>query len=182
LITAYIGKENRRVKPSLLTWNVALMGAPVVDDNHVVDFGAGIQLGTVERSLITGTGGDSADIKTLMSKDHRVVDMDISSSAARGKSEGALVDLRNASVEHANTGLLLLYPIARDSQPDRANTDSREPLDAANHVLGMALVFPGNADDKVSNKYVQVDTSGVDTSEYDEINEALEDDQDSETA
>ncbi|MFF1412824.1 Z1 domain-containing protein [Streptomyces sp. NPDC058289] len=175
LVTAYIGKENRRSSPSLLTWNVALMGAPPGDDTHVVDFGGGIRLGTVNRSLIKDTGGDRADIKTLMSKDHRVVDMDISASAARGKSEGALVDLRNASVEHATTGLLLLYPIARDSEPEPANADSRVPFNAADHVIGMALVFPGNADDKVSNKYVQVDTSGVDTSEYDEENNALDD-------
>ncbi|MFG6297043.1 MULTISPECIES: Z1 domain-containing protein [Streptomyces] len=181
LVTAYIGKENRRARPSLLTWNVALMGEPVVDEEHVVDFGAGIRLGTIERSLIKDTGGDKADIKTLMSKDHRVVDMDISPSVARGKSEGALVDLRNVSVEHANTGLLLLYPIARDSKPDPANADTRVPMNAADHVMGMALVFPGNAEDKVNNKYVQVDTSGVDTSEYDEVSEALEADQESET-
>ncbi|WP_162642195.1 Z1 domain-containing protein [Streptosporangium sp. 'caverna'] len=182
LVTAYIGKESRRAHPSLLTWNVALMGTPVSDVDHVVDFGGGIRLGTINRSLIKDTGGDEADIKTLMSKEHRVIDMDISASEARGKSEGALVDLRNASIEHATTGLLLLYPIARDSQPDPANIDSRVPFNATDHVIGMALVFPGNAEDKVSNKYVQVDTSGVDISEYDEINDALEGSQDPETA
>ncbi|WP_433178170.1 Z1 domain-containing protein [Actinoallomurus sp. CA-150999] len=182
LVTAYIEKENRRADPSLLSWNVALMGAPIRDQDHVVDFGGGIRLGTIERSLMKDTGGDKADIKTLMSKEHRVVDMDISASAARGKSEGALVDLRNAGVEHATTGLLLLYPIARDSKPEPANIDSRVSFNAAGHVIGMALVFPGNAEDKVMNKYVQVDTSGVDTSEYDEISDALEDDQDSVSA
>ncbi|MFI9836315.1 Z1 domain-containing protein [Nonomuraea sp. NPDC051941] len=182
LVTAYIGKESRRADPSLLTWNVALMGAPVIDEDHVVDFGGGIRLGTINRSLIKNTGGDKADIKTLMSKEHRVIDMDISAPEARGKSEGALVDLRNASIEHATTGLLLLYPIARDSQPDPTNVDTRVPFNAADHVIGMALVFPGNAEDKVRNKYVQVDTSGVDSSEYDEVNDALEDTQDPETA
>jgi hypothetical protein len=182
LITAYIGKENRRSQPSLLTWNVALMGEPIVDDEHAVEFGAGIRLGTIERSLIDGSGGDRADIKTLMSKDHRVVDMDISPSEARRKSEGALVDLRNESMEHADTGLLLLYPIARDSKPDPANAATRVAMDAVDHVIAMALVFPGNAEDTVRNRYVQVDTSGVDTSEYDEVSEALEVDQESETS
>lgn len=180
LVTQYVDKERRRSDPSLLTWNVAVVGAPVAEPGHVVDFGGGVRVGTVERSLMKGTGGDKADIKTLMSKEHRVVDMEIDAHSARRKSEGALVDLRNANPDFARRGLLLLYPIAKDSQPDPVNVETRVPMTAAEHVIGMALVFPGNAEDKVENRYVEVDTTGVDMSEYDEINAALADDQDTE--
>lgn len=181
LVTSYIEKENRRRDgASLLTWNLAVMGGPIEDEDHVVEFAPEVRVGTVERSKLKDTGGAKADIKTLMSKDHRVVDMDITVTKARSKSEQALMDMRDADPEFADRGLLLLYPIAKDSKPDEANVKSRVPLEAAEHVIGMALVFPGSTDG-VANRYVQVETG--DDSEYDEIDAAIDgDDQGSESS
>ncbi|WP_435581332.1 Z1 domain-containing protein [Amycolatopsis thermoflava] len=177
LVRAYIEKESRRNPPSLLSWNVAIMGAAVDDlsyDDRVA-FTPDLTVGTINRSKLKDSGGTKADIKTLMSKEDRVVDLDISASEARRKSEGALVDLRNADPVQANRGLLLLYPIRKNSQPDPQNREMRQPLEASHHVIGLALVFPGNAEDKVENRYVQVDTSNleVDASEYEEVEAAL---------
>ncbi len=171
-MTAYIRKEtSRRTKPSLLMWNVAVMGGPITDPAHEFTFCDEVRVGTVVRSKLKETGGSKADIKTLMSKEHIVIDMDIAPSKARSRSESDLKAMRDAP-DYADRGLLLLYPIARDSEPDPANLDTREPLDAPGHVVGMALVFPGSGD-VVANKYVQVDTSGVDDSEYDEVDAAI---------
>lgn len=178
LVTAYIEKENRRMPPSLLRWSVAIMGAPIdaaMQDEQVVEFAPGILTGTISRSKLRNTGGVKADIKTLMSKEDRVVDLDITSAQARRMAEGALVDLRNDDPVYSSRGLLLLYPIDRNSQPDPQNRETRRALEAPAHLIGAALVFPGNGRDEVENQYVQVDTSNmpVDDSEYDDVDTAL---------
>jgi hypothetical protein len=55
----------------------------------------------------------------------------------------------------------LVYPIDPHSQPDNANQKSRAPLAAVDDVIGLALVFPGNAEVKgnVASTYISVDLS-----------------------
>ncbi|MGI5286171.1 Z1 domain-containing protein [Nonomuraea polychroma] len=175
LLRAYIETERRKTPPSLLKWSVAVMGGPVADSDNVVKFSEGLAVGTIHRSKLKDTGGPKADIKTLMTKEHRVVDMDIRPGEARRQSEAKLMDLRTNDPVYGNQGLLLLYPIRKDSPPDKANLGTRRPLNAADHVIGMAIVFPGNAQDAVSNSYVSVDLSNVavDDSEYAEVDAAL---------
>jgi Z1 domain len=176
LLSDYIRRENRRDDSSLITWSVALMGADPTSSKNRVDFGRNLVMGTVVRSKLMGTGGDKADIKTLMSKEHRVVDLDIDPAEARRQSEAQLVDARNQAGHYARRGLLLLYPIDGHSEPEPANKATRSPLEAPMHVLGLALVFPGDAGDKdkVENTYVQVDVSGVDPAEYAESQQILD--------
>lgn len=173
LVRDYILRENRRAQPSLLTWNVALMGSASRTPDKMFDFGRNITLGLVSRSKLKETGGSKADIKTLMSKEHRVVDLDLEPATARRISEARLVDLRNEDADHSRRGLLLLYPIDRNSSPDPANQDTRDPLEATRHLIGLGLVFPGNAEDTVENSYIQVDLSGYDPDEYEEEGQAL---------
>lgn len=184
LIRAYIEKENRRSPQSLLSWTVAVMGGPAPDPQHVVEFDERVRVGTISRSKLKDTGGEKADIKTLMTKEHRVIDMDVPSAEARRKSEEGLVALRNDDPDFQDRGLLLLYPIAKDSQPDEANEETRRPLEAVEHVIAAAFVFPGNSKDKVANRYVQVDVSNeaIDPAEYDDVASALDDDDDVDTA
>ncbi|GAB3428329.1 Z1 domain-containing protein [Flindersiella endophytica] len=177
LVTEYIERENLRSQ-SLLSWTVAAMGGPPGGSTtkaHAIEFAADVKTGTINRSKLKTTGDAKADIKTLMSKEDRVVDLDIDPARARRMSEGALVDLRNDDPVYRNRGLLLLYPIDRRSQPDPANRETRVPMNAEEHVVGMALVFPGNAQDSVENQYVQVDTSNreIDESEYEDVDKAL---------
>ncbi|MFL6122974.1 Z1 domain-containing protein [Actinophytocola sp.] len=176
LVTEYIERENVRSQ-SLLSWTVAVMGGPIggSGDTHTIEFAPGLKIGTINRSKLKTTGDTKADIKTLMSKEDRVVDLDIDPARARRMSEGALVDLRNADPLYGDQGLVLLYPIDRRSQPDPANRETRVPMDAGAHAIGMALVFPGNAQDTVLNQYVQVDTSNkeIDESEYEDVDKAL---------
>ncbi|MGV9416365.1 Z1 domain-containing protein [Streptomyces sp. NPDC003674] len=179
LVCNYIEKENNRRSPSLLTWNIAIMGRPVQDTAHAVSLGE-VRVGTIKRSKLKDSGGSKADIKTLMSKEHRVADMRVPTGEARALLETTLVEMRNQDPEFRNRGLLLLYPIDKDSEPDKANERTRSSLKAAEHVIALALVFPGNAADTVENRYVQVDTSNlpIDPSEYEEQEAALAGDDD----
>ncbi|MGN9788815.1 Z1 domain-containing protein [Nonomuraea sp. ZG12] len=179
LISAYIEKENRRSPQSLLEWTVAVMGGQTSGARQIVEFDERVVVGTISRSKLKDSGGDKADIKSLMSKEHRVIDMNLPSAEARRKTEEGLVALRNDHPDFQDRGLLLVYPIAKDSPPDPANEDTRRPLDAAEHVIAAAFVFPGNSKDKVINKYVQVDISNeaIDPAEYADVASALDDDE-----
>ncbi len=159
LLAAYIEKEHKVGK--LKQWTVAVM-APQTSDNgtNTVSLG-GIQFAPVTRAVLKNSLPFRADIKTLMSKEHRVVDLAISPSDARQKNtEIQLVDMRNADAEHRDKGLLLLYPINPDSRPLPENEDTRRAMEAAGPVVGLAMVFP--ASDNSKDKFVAVDLSGVD--------------------
>jgi hypothetical protein len=179
LVVKYIRRENRQADPSLLTWTVALMGSTAQDgdDAHRVTFAPGVTVGTVNRSKLKDTGGDKANIKTLMSKEDRVVDLDITPAEARRRSEASLIESRDLDPRHHRQGLILVYPIDKDSPPDEANTETRRPLAAEEHVLGMALVFPGTAEDIVTNSYISVDLrdQAIDADDVDEERAALSD-------
>lgn len=157
LLIAYLDKE--LAAGSLSRWSVAVMGA-ADDVNGTVSLGAHT-FGRIIRARLDDGEADRADIKTLMSKEHRVADMDILPSVARGMAEEKLMDLRNADPMHHNRGLLLLYPIDPASPPGTRESLTRRPLEAAADVIGLALVFPGNAQTTVQNSYISVDLSGV---------------------
>lgn len=157
LVVKYIRKQ--RQQGSLDLWSVAVMAASG-DANGTVRLG-GLSFNRISRAKLKETGPERADIKTLMSKDHRVVDLDIASAVARKKNESELMDARNHDPVAKGRGLLLLYPIDPQSEPDPSNTRTRSALGAATDVIGMALVFPGNAEEKgaVGSTYISVDLS-----------------------
>jgi hypothetical protein len=129
LLLRYIAEQNGY--GDLVRWNLAIMAA------------AGPQLGSVDLGLIEPVGAigraplksskSYADIKALMSTPDRVVDLDLS-TADRRQNDETLQGLRPFG-----TGLLLLYPISRNSPPETA---ARMPMDAVDHVIGVGLVFP----------------------------------------
>lgn len=166
LVSAYIRKQ--RTVGSLDRWSVAVMGAD--DDKHGTVRLGGHDFGRITRAKLRGTGPDRADIKTLMSKDHRVVDLPITAQQARAMNESELMEARNTDPIARDRGLLLLYPIDPRSQPDPRNVRTRAPLDAGDEVIGMALVFPGNAEEKtrVTSSYVSVDLSALAVEEPEE--------------
>jgi hypothetical protein len=84
------------------------------------------------------------------------LDLDLPSDELRRK-RGELRALRDASMP--DTGLLLLYPIFRDSPPI-ANDRKRLVLGAVRDVVGMALVFP-RVDEAHEVEYMTADLSNV---------------------
>ena len=83
-----------------------------------------------------GADVNTANLGVIMSDVDRVIDLNIPKSALKDKKPAELQSMRPAGV-----GLLLLYPISRDSPPI-SETDKRESLDAIDDVLGVGIVFP----------------------------------------
>lgn len=158
LVLRYIRRQ--RHDGELDRWNIAVMGG--ADGSGRPIMLGGVASICVGRAKLRNTGPERADIKTLMSKDHRVVDLPITPADARAMNESTLMARRNSDPTARHRGLLLLYPIDGKSAPSKQNEKARSPLDAPTTVMGMALVFPGNAESRVANSYVQVDLSDVD--------------------
>jgi hypothetical protein len=164
LMLKYIANEHE--SGSLRHWSVAVMAA--ADDAHGSVRLGGLDFGRITRAKLRVSTPERADIKTLMSKDHRVVDLDITPVQARAMNESTLMDARNNDPVARNRALLLLYPIDPRSKPDAQNEKTRLPLEAVTDVIGMALVFPGNAESKVRTTHVAVDLSSAEVEEPDE--------------
>lgn len=168
LMIKYIDEQLVSDPPSLETWNIAV----VCGEGPSIDFG-GLQVNTVSRSRLNDNDPDRADIKTLMSKEDRALDLDLSLTEARRLSEGQLIALRNADPVMNNRGLLVLYPVDQTSLPDKSyegpGDPPRIPLDAVGTVAGMGIVFPGDVLTRaVQASYVAVDLTDVETEDIDE--------------
>ena len=155
LITKYVVKQRRN--GSLDKWNLAVIASKEGAGKGTVRLG-GYEFERITRAQLKDGGTNRADIKTLMSKDHRAVDF-LPQSVARQMSEVALMDARDHDPTVKRKGLILLYPIDPKSEPLQSNTNSRRALDALTDVIGAALVFPGAAFEtsQVTQTYVSVD-------------------------
>ncbi|WP_037620972.1 Z1 domain-containing protein [Streptomyces aureus] len=163
LIVAYI---NKRVAAagSLRRWNVAIIGTPQGRPDYDFTFAPGVTVGRTIRSRLDVAG--PADIKTLMSPRDAAVDLD------GYKATWVEEDYRKQrQSQQPNTGLLVLYPIDKTSAPAPKKPPStsparkrkeRVPLDAEEHVIGIALVFPDpSAGDSSVESYVSANLSKV---------------------
>ncbi|NEB74379.1 Z1 domain-containing protein [Streptomyces sp. SID14478] len=160
LITDYIRKRVATAQ-SLAKWNIAIVGTP---NGEEFAFAPGVSVGrgTRARLQLPDPTSDFADIKTLMSRRDAAVDL---AGDTAGLSEKAIKEERRR--QFPDTGLLVLYPIDKVSNPSPAKK-LRAPLDAEEHVIGVGLVFPEPWDkDSEVKKYVSADLSNVQIEEED---------------
>ncbi|MFB6636038.1 Z1 domain-containing protein [Streptomyces chartreusis] len=153
LISDYIRK--RVAAGSLRRWNIAIVGSSA---GEPFEFVPGVSVGRNIRSRVTATNPDPdfADIKTLMSRRDAAVDLDGDTAKL---TEKGIIDERR--VQLPVTGLLVLYPIDKTSEPGPGKK-LRAPLNAEEHVMGVGLVFPEPQDgDSAVEKYISADLSGV---------------------
>jgi hypothetical protein len=134
LLTKYI--DGQVAAGALHSWNVVVMGRKQPCRTE--------PLGLLEPSpLITrsklkrSSKPNLAVIGTLMSKPDRVADLKPPSEVSRDTSDTELQNLRDRD----GRGLLLLYPIDKDSQP-KAGAGHRIALDAVGDLVGVAFSFP----------------------------------------
>jgi hypothetical protein len=163
LLTRYI--EKRRRAGALREWNVAVVGNPLGSAPGSYTFADELTTGRVVRAQLGSDepGGygppdrDTADIKTLMSRRDAAVDL----TGDTGTFDEE--QIKRARVEQLpDTGLLVLYPIDRTSEPP-AGRKSRVPLNAPLDVIGVGLVFPQpGIDSTVEWDYISADLSKVD--------------------
>ncbi|MEJ1195842.1 MULTISPECIES: Z1 domain-containing protein [unclassified Streptomyces] len=154
LISAYIRKRVSTAG-SLRRWNVAIIGNPA---GEPFTFAPNVTVGRVTRTrlALTNPDPDFADIKSLLGPRDGAVDL---VGIKGGMTEKNLMDARSAQLP--DTGLVLLYPIDKTSEP-HPDKKLRAPLNAEEHVIGVGLVFPEprNGDSAVE-KYISADLSGV---------------------
>ena len=175
LIEDYINRQNENDR--LLEWNVALVGGEPEGSEQDFNFGHGLVVKKIRRSKLKEPPTAYADIKTLMSKEHRVIDFDdITQSEARRRTETELMLKRGPH----SSGLLALYPIDKESPPDKQNEKSRIKLGAAADVIGVGLVFPGGGDEQAVT-YMSADLSRLGMSK-DDLEEPQNEDPDSDDA
>lgn len=177
LLIKYIEKQLGADTPSLSRWSVCV----VPGSGEQVDLGGGIEVGSVVRSRLDDKIASRADIKTLMSKQDRVLDLPVPTSAAQKMSEAQLKDLRDTDPEHCDRGLLVVYPINARSEPTEQTKakgeprNQRLPLDAVSTVIGIGLVFPGQPAEKNSVRatHLAVDLTDV---EQEDLEDAIDTD------
>jgi Z1 domain len=170
LLERYIKKQNE--KGRLLEWNVAIVGGDPASDTQPLQL-ATVAVKTIRRSKLQDGPADYADIKTLMSKEHRVIDLtSVSQTEARRMSEAELMRKRKDD----DPPLLALYPIDRTSPPDEQNKESRVPLNAVEDVIGVGLVFPGGGAE-AAVEYMSADLSRLGL-KPDEVEQSVDEDPD----
>lgn len=176
MLLKYIDKQLGADHPSLERWNVAL-----VQGTGTLTQLAGLAVRASIRSRVKGANGDAeerADIKTLMSPQDLVLDLDIDAAAAKALGEAKLKEVRSQAEAAKDRGLVVLYAIDQLSQPGEVRRKTREALNAVGTVIGLGLVFPGDADDRtrIQASHVAVDLSLVERVDLDEyLNQDLED-------
>ncbi len=167
LMSKYIAGQ--RQHGALDLWNIVVIG--VNDPKDSVSLGLDVPSPLITRSKLERTSNtDRAVIGTLMSKPDRVADLVPASQVKRDTTDDALQAMRDQD----GSGLLVLYPIDKDSSP-KPGARGRIALDAADHLVGAAFCFPTAAVGSEAVDTIQVDLSGV----SDELDAVYEDDEDS---
>jgi hypothetical protein len=161
LLIGYIEKRARNAG-SLRRWSVAIVGNPVGSDQENFQFAPGISVGRITRARLITPESDYADIKTLMSRRDAAIDLAGETSKLQEKEIG-----KERRRQLPDTGLLVLYPIDKVSRPSPAKK-TRTALGAAEHVIGIGLVFPlPQGDDSTVKDYISADLSGIEIEEED---------------
>jgi len=173
LVLKYIRAQNG--KKSLLKWNVVVVGQRDETKLGAWDTGLG-SIGLINRSRMreaSGNNSNTANIKTLMSKADIVADFEAETDVTKSSHED-LLNLRNERLPRQ--GLLLLYPISKDSVPalkkNGLPNEQRQDLNALEHVLGVAIVLPeAVTDTPQSYKTVNMENSPREEPEYSKLEE-----------
>lgn len=143
----------------LSKWNIAIAGNKKGTPFNICD---NLTVNLLERSRIDlkATIDDQIYLKSITSPEEILVDTPIFGKQKDNSSISARFILRKKyydSINQESPGLLLIYPINKDSQPQHKNS-GRIPLDAAEHVIGITLVFP-KENRKELNQYMSIQLS-----------------------
>jgi hypothetical protein len=172
VVTGYINKQVEN--GNLALWNIAMINGADDPSSGEFSFADGVMVNKVRRSKLKDPEATYADIKTLMSKEDRVVDLrKVEPAMARRLTERALVEARGPS----DPPLIALYAIDRYSRPDPANEERRAPLNALDDVIGIGLVFPSGLPGDSAVSYKSADLSRLGLTEAD-VEEGIDEDPD----
>jgi hypothetical protein len=164
-LTGYIQEQNSY--NDLLYWNIVIRSAK--SDQPILDLGDSLQVRTIVRSRRNRQGwmnqsdavnDSNADLGVLMSRGDRVIDLDLKPEDTKGRDDEELQDLRPTGL-----GLLVIYPISKDSpvtvrSQDPNSPPLRLPMEAKQHVIGLGIVFP-KSQHFVTQTYLTADLSRI---------------------
>jgi len=162
LVLGFIDQESDRWPG----WNVAVI-QPGSKDKSIRPLGDLGAVTTVNRSRMKDLANGHADIKALMSKSDILIDADKRPDNISSMGWGEIKSVRNGEVP-----LLILYPIKASSTAKDGST-ARVDLEAVGDLLGVGIVFPGQADRAGDFFAVELD---VPTPEQLDEEEVVEDD------
>jgi hypothetical protein len=150
----------------LQRFTVAIMGrGAAAPELGTIALGLEEEVPLINRSRLGRMGIDYADIKALMSRTDRGIDLDLDGDQLLEMNNGQLGRLRNRPERGGrgdDSGLLLLYPISRNSRPtNRRSARVRKPLDAVEHVVGVGTVFPEAERSEGRQSYRTADLSAL---------------------
>ncbi len=154
LIRPYIEAQNRNGE--LLNWNVAVVGGRGSNQYGSIDLGTGEPIPLLMRTrYIRGPIKEYANLKAIVSP----IDLNIDREGLAENENGT-----QAKRPVGERGLLLIYPISKDSAPSRKDPTKRElnkgPLNAVEHLIGVSFVFPDvQNDNDTPQRYKTVDLS-----------------------
>jgi hypothetical protein len=161
-ILDYVRQQNE--EGELLHWNVGLVTREPIPTGKRASLTTDGQfaVGLINRSAVRTGGKSYANIKSLMSREDRVMDLPGLTDEQRSGDDAQLQQLRPQKV-----GLLILYPIDKASTPrtsKEGTSNVRTDLNAVSDVLGVGLVFPdaGKRESRVSYKAVALPLGDVD--------------------
>lgn len=179
LMVKYVEDRVLEKPASLENWSIAVVEpTSAYDGVDPVELG-GREWNPVIRARLPGDA-EKADIKNVMNKGDRGLDLGLPTSKLDSMSEQDLITLRDSDDSRKHQGLLVIYPIDATSAPQTERSKkTRVPLDAKLPVIGLGIVFPGAPEEKkqLRAEKVAVDLSDVipeDPSAYEEDFEGLE--------
>ena len=161
LLTGYIDEQNRL--GSLLHWNMVIVTRKQTlkdGPEKLIDLCLDNPLPLLNRSrLVTEAATEHASLGVIANGYRDIVaDLNLSEEDLSKISAPALRAMRPAG-----TGLLLLYPIDKNSEPrktgKRSGRNIRTTLGATEHLLGVAFAFPPTPTDQTTPQSYMTNSS-----------------------
>ncbi|MCT1515628.1 Z1 domain-containing protein [Dietzia cercidiphylli] len=176
LIKKYIHKQNR--KGALKTWNIVVMSNKNSERSEI-ELAPGMSVKPVERSRVKNQHSDHANIRTLIGPMDRLLDLRVSAEVKSELTASHLTSRKKLDYRAdwvGDRGLLLVYPIARDSESKLEYTESsktvwKTDLEAVEDVIGVAFQFPRAIGTDAEVEYISADTTQEEEFEVDSVDE-----------
>ncbi|MBX3738965.1 MAG: hypothetical protein KF715_19890 [Candidatus Didemnitutus sp.] len=165
LMCDYITRQNGVGR--LQTWNVVVMGrSSAIPELGTVRLRPDLEVACINRSRLKLGDPATANIKALMSRVDIVCDRpEFNPAALENLKVKDLFDLRGDDP----SGVLVIYPVSKDSRPrETGESTERAPMAAHDNLIGIAMIFPGLRGGLGAADYVQADLQPQPSTESDE--------------
>jgi hypothetical protein len=159
LLQKYIAKQN--AAGGLTSWNVVVNGLDVPREGlGTLALSEHVTTNLIKRSRLKHDDGTTINIKALMDPFDILVDReDFDATRYDGMKARELFAMRKDDA----AGVLILYPISKDSKPDKDPSKTRKSLDVETHIMGVAFIFPEGRGHGSSDDYVQADLQPIES-------------------